>query len=147
MWGMTYAMAAILAVATLVAWVVTDRVEANEAAFVSRAAGQLAVYGKHVRRYAQAHPSSTGRVSDAALGLPEWFERRDALGNAVLGGVGFVYLAPVDRAEAASIAAAFSPDVRVGVKVGGRLRLHGSQADAGVVPNVVPDGAVVVRLE
>lgn len=37
--------------------------------------GNMLVYRNHVIAYAVAHPTATGEIADASLGLPAWFKK------------------------------------------------------------------------
>lgn len=115
----------------------------NDKGVVEAISGSMAVYHSYVVAYAEANPGVTGSVSDAALGLPSWFNKVAGVSNYVSGGKGYVYYASPPGELAHQLLSDTSNSIFVGVKQGGYVINPLSGQSTIAVPAAIPDGVVV----
>ncbi|MCT4625664.1 type IV pilus biogenesis protein PilM [Halodesulfovibrio sp.] len=103
-------------------------------------ATNYAVYRNQVIHYAVKHPSSTGILSTAALGLPvHWRALRDWK-NRIVGNHVYVY-GEASAYEATAIQSLFKGSFAVGVKKAGRLESINGSGTA--LPAFIPENNIV----
>ena len=114
---------------------------------VSSIAGSLIIYGQAVIAYARANPGITGTVAVASLNLPYWVNTtRSDLQLYAVAGRGFAYYAgPVVPGLAGQVSAQGEYAVTSGTVTGGQIASPRLGAVSSItVPNVIPNGSVVV---
>ena len=111
-------------------------------------AGQLKAYGSFVAAYAQANPSASGAVADAAAGVPAWLTRPAGMQNRVQSGRAYIFWSASSEAEAFAIARECGFGLTCGVTRSGSIVLPGEATPLSVaLPGGIPaSGAVVLIL-
>lgn len=110
---------------------------------VAAISGNMVVYHNYVVLYAQAHSGVTGVVSDAALGLPAWFNHNTGVLNYVSGGKGYVYYVNAPGGLAHQLLQDSKNSIFVGVKQSGVVASPLSGVGTITVPAAIPDGVTI----
>lgn len=116
---------------------------ANAQGEMAAISGNMAVYHGYVVTYAQANVGVTGAVSDAALGLPSWFNKTSGVANYVTGGKGYVYYTNAPGELAYQLLKDTNNSIYVGIKQSGYVTSPLSGTSSIAVPAAIPDGVVV----
>ncbi|WP_051050726.1 type IV pilus biogenesis protein PilM [Metapseudomonas furukawaii] len=107
-------------------------------------AGNMLVYRNSVSAYASANPAVTGAISDATLGLPNWYRRHQSIGNFISGGRSYVFYMANDLPGLEGLLYERTQSLATGINSGGVL-LSPSRGNTGItLPAQVPDRAVVL---
>lgn len=105
--------------------------------------GNMLVYRNHVVAYAVAHPTATGEIADASLGLPAWFKKSQDVKNYVTGGRGYVYYTATQDGQTSELLRSSKGDALIGMKRGGMLFNPTLGVVSLALPTAIPEDAVV----
>lgn len=125
----------------------TQQAGIAQRAYVDSLASNVAIYRVHAKKYLKLNATLTGSVSDASLGLPTWYGKREKMSFYADSGTGYVYLAGVDAsqlADAADYLKQRNEYGRWGIKTSGKVVT--SDGETVTVPAQVPDGSFVMIL-
>ncbi|KAF1702981.1 hypothetical protein CSC66_09410 [Pseudoxanthomonas kaohsiungensis] len=144
MYGMALTMFFLISLVGMSMSMTMDAAESKYEHSVQSLAENVTVYMAYAKQYRDANPGFTGAVSDASLGLPQWYGKQESMQLFVSGGRAFIYLPSLP--DALAFDAGFYIRERTqlasfGKKAGGQI----ISADGVVVsvPSQIPNGAFV----
>lgn len=141
MYGFALTMFFLISLVGLSMQTTMDAAEAKYDQDVQMLAENVSGYMSLARSFRSTHPSYSGQVSDASLGLPSWMGKREAMQLIVQGGKGYIYL-PI-ASESLMRDAAFY--IRERTELASYGKKHGNQVMSAdgeviVVPSQIPEG-------
>jgi hypothetical protein len=118
MWGIIVLFISLFMMGTTMLYTTHDHIVTSANTTAAAITDNIKVYRQHVIAYAQAHPSISGVIPEASLGLPSWYSKTQDMGNYVESGKGYVYYTGHVPGIKQQMFKAFDYSVKVGIKHG-----------------------------
>ncbi|MBJ8931621.1 type IV pilus biogenesis protein PilM [Citrobacter freundii] len=114
----------------------------------SSLSGQMIAYASYVRVYLEAHPATTGTVTDGAMNIPSWFQNRDPrIGAYFSSGRAYVYCTTTcPRNLEAELSEITDKSINVGVVSNGKLSRFGVVDSSYTLPTSLKNEDIVYVL-
>lgn len=115
---------------------------------ISSLSSQMISYASYVDAYLSSHPTVTGTQTDSVLGIPGWFNKKDArISNYFSAGKAYVYCTSNCPASLeTALSEATNKSINVGVASNGKLMRKGTVDQSYTLPAILKNGSVIYVL-